>query len=793
MALAELMKLPYDYFESPLVLLWIIPMFFLTALLLRHQFVKLKDDPDVRKRKRRVRNVMMFTRTFMLFALLVALATPYVVHEIEFKGDPVVRVLSDNSSSMHVFDISSEKLVSELKNKIQVEARSFGSADDSPLGDALIGSMGESASVLVVSDGQVTSGTTLSDVGLLAQKFNASVSAISLDQVRGDASVEINGPGKTLDGVDNTFLVHVRHSGTLSSWHLKVSIDDEVVFDKETSESVVSIPKKLKEGYHRLVAQLLLSDAFAENNVFYKSVKAVAKPEVFLVSPAPDPLIWQLLRQSYTVQQGSVLPSDLSSYYAVVLDGVPASTIKPSVDGLTDFVINGNGLVVLGGKRAYEFGGYKDSSIETILPVTVGSAEREEGDVNVAVVADISGSMGAAVGLGKAVELGKSLIVSVLRDLAPTNKVGLVAFNKQGYILAPMKPMAEQKDLEDTIASLKEGGGTLIYTGLAIAIEMLRETSGSKNIIILTDGQTQSEQLDLGAVAAASQEDIRIYAIGVGTDINSKLLSQFAEITGGIYFQATESSRIKLLFGDLQEAKKRSEKNLVVLNPSHFITSGMELKSKISGFNQVLPKRAAQLLVTTDSGEPVLVVWRLGLGRTATIATDDGAFWAGDLLGKDSKLHTRTLSWAVGDPDRKSKEFIDIEDARVGGAAQVLVRSSQYPQAAGFTFYKTENDLYAASFMPNQTGFSKLLTGEFATNYPQEFTSAGANPELEQLVHSTGGRIFSASDVDGISKFVTERLKRKITAQDPIRLPFLIVALLMFLVEVLLRRLIKKD
>ena len=127
-----------------------------------------------------------------------------------------------------------------------------------------------------------------------------------------------------------------------------------------------------------------------------------------------------------------------------------------------------------------------------------------------------------------------------------------------------------------------------------------------------------------------------------------------ADVSNGVYFRATESSRLKILFGDVdEEEKEKGKMGLTVLNANHFITEDFEPKATIYGFNQVVPKTTGRLLVTTSTGEPVLTIWRLGLGRVASWATDDGSNWAGETLGKyNSRLHSRVFNWAIGDPDR---------------------------------------------------------------------------------------------------------------------------------------------
>ncbi len=791
MVLNELLLLPYQYLEQPYLLLALLPVAAFIIWFCRRNFSHVKLDEDTIRRRRTAAKFMTVSRILIALLLLIALATPFIIHEKSFTGDPLIKILVDNSSSMNVFSYDLQKLEQALKNKVNVEVKTFGSETTSNLGDAVLQGMESEGSLLVVSDGVVTSGTTLSDAARVATKFNTSINAIRLEAVKNDVAVQILGPSKVLEDTDNTFIVTLGRLGDKAT-HVQLKLDNEVIIEKDTNDKSISVTRKLSKGSHRFEASTS-SDFFAQNNMFYKSVKAVPKPRVFLWAQKETPIA-QLYKQVYEVDAGQALPQNLNNYYALVIDDIPAASLTEKIGQLTEFVVDGNGLFVVGGKNSFDNGNYKNSVIETILPVFVSSAEKKEGRVNVVLVADISGSMGAAVGLGTAVALGKSLIVSVLRDLAPENHVGMTAFNQDAYTIAPLLPMVQQTDLEDRIARLREGGGTQVFAGLARAVVMLQQTSGSKNIIVLTDGQSQSEETDITTAQAAANEGIKIYPIGVG-DTNDPLLQQLASITGGVYFKATEASRIKILFGNLDEEKKLAEKSLLVLDKNHFITADLNPKAKIYGFNQVLAKTGARLLMTTSSGEPALAVWRLGLGRVGVLATDDGSAWAGQLLGApESKVHVKTIHWAVGDPERKAADFIDIADARVHEPTQVVVRSpGAYPAALGYTFYKTDKDLYTASLIPNSTGFQKLLSGEFAVNYDREYDELGQSKDLASIVQSTGGKMFGIDEVDAIVDHTKQRLKRTVTTKEPFRLPFLLAAMIIFLLEIFVRRLLRTE
>ena len=80
-------------------------------------------------------------------------------------------------------------------------------------------------------------------------------------------------------------------------------------------------------------------------------------------------------------------------------------------------------------------------------------------------------------------------------------------------------------------------------------------------------------------------------------------------------------------------------------------------------------------------------------GKCKGPCTDDGNAWSGELLNaKNSNVISRMFNWVIGDPDRKSKEFVDVRDTRVFETTELLIRSQTPPKAEGYSFYKTRKE-----------------------------------------------------------------------------------------------------
>jgi len=704
-----------------------------------------------------------------------------------------VKLLVDNSTSMELFEDFSNELAQKLEKKLTVEVKTIGEKGNSAIGDAVLNNLEPHDSIVLISDGNSNAGASLGDVALFASKLNSSINTIDLNPIHDDAGVVILGPSKSQEGIENKFSIIINKVGQAKAVPVKVTYDNEVVIDETTSQTVLQFTKLLTPGYHKITAQIQSEDFFLQNNVYHKTVKVVQKPKLFFYSETPSPMK-TLLDQVYIVESGSTLPP-LNDYYAIAINNMNADTLKTTTDVLNDFVADGNGMVVIGGDNSYDRGDYKNSLFETILPVYIAAPGKKEGETSIVIVVDISGSTSASFGDSTTVDMEKALALGAYHDLGMNTRLAVVAFNTKAYLISEPSYVYEKQGLEDKIGRLSHGGGTLVSSGLLKAISILEEMAGGKNIILISDGKTQAEAATIEAAKLAQNMGIKIYTVGVGPTTNEPLMQQVADVANGIYFRATESSRLKILFGDLDEEEQKSNKmSFEILDSNHFITAGIEPKAFIYGFNNAKPKTTARLLATTSTGEPVLTVWRLGLGRIAALSTDDGSEWAGDLLGKEnSNILIRTFNWAIGDPERKSQEFIEIADTRVNEPTEVIVKSKTVPKSDQGVFYKIDEDMYATTITPAETGFQNILTATFAVNYPAEYEMMGLNPELKKIAESTGGKMFDKDDVDGIIEFTKTKAKRSVVTKQTVRQPFIIAAIILLLIEIFIRRISRKE
>ena len=161
--------------------------------------------------------------------------------------------------------------------------------------------------------------------------------------------------------------------------------------------------------------------------------------------------------------------------------------------------------------------------------------------------------------------------------------IGIVLF--AAHALSKLPLTLDKQLLATTIRELNLGDidpdGTLLFTGIATAINRLRHsTARSKIIVVLTDGvPSENDPIDAEMVMQLAREfGIKIYTLGVGraeeayrydqfgrvvaapSSIDVALLKKLAEQTGGCFYRAHTPAELKKAYAAI-DALERTEIN----------------------------------------------------------------------------------------------------------------------------------------------------------------------------------------------------------------------------------------
>jgi hypothetical protein len=759
------------WFESPLFLL-LIPI---AAAAL--YYVLIADGTGSERR----RYALLASRVVVVSLLIMAFAQPYVVQTTTVEGEERVHVLIDGSESMQVFEDVGEEIASEVESEgVNVETTRIAQGNSSPIGDAVMSNIERDGSVLLVSDGQVTDGRSLVSAAEAARAVNAQVNAVNLSATETEKNVWVEGPSKASQGVEETFSVCVggvnldQTGGTAT-----VEVDGQQVAQKDSTAGCEEFTHSFDStGSYEMTATVDAAgqDTYTNNNEFYKTVRVVERPRILYVSQNRYPLL-ELLDQLYDVETAETVPSDLSGYYAVVTQNLPANNAG-DLESLQEFVIDGNGLLVAGGPNAYDTGGYEESILGDIVPVKSGETSRTS---DLVLLIDVSGST------QEGIDVEKGLALDALEQMGDGNRVGVVAFNHNAYSVQEMRELSTARgEIERSIQRLQSGGSTDISIGLQGAEDML---GGSGNIILISDGivDEQRRGTAIDTARRLGAQDINVVSVGVGElSTNEDVMRSIADASGGSYFRATDTERLRILFGGQDRQPEGS--GLTIVDSSHFITDGVETSAELPSAHEVSVKATGRFLVSTGSGDVALASGRYGLGRVVSVTAHTGNGVLGGLLSEpDSALVSRSVNWAIGDPERLTTDVYDVEDTNVGQTTEISYRGGTRP-SGGLDFSQTSENMYVATVTPTERGFKTAGNAKYAVNYAPEYAGFGMSSSVYRATESTGGGVYEPSETGAIAQEVRSHASEPRETQRDLSWIALLVALLVYLVEVSLRR-----
>jgi Ca-activated chloride channel homolog len=226
-------------------------------------------------------------------------------------------------------------------------------------------------------------------------------------------------------------------------------------------------------------------------------------------------------------------------------------------------------------------------------PQTEVSLPRIEG--NVILAFDVSGSMAADDLQPTRMEAAKAAARDFIEQQPPSVQIGVVSFSEssfsvqaptddQGAVLAAINRLTPQRGTSlgfgiltslNAIAAAEAPQKSRFYSNLTPTPEgepaptptpVPPGTHTSSVIVLLTDGENNASPDPLVAAQTAANHGVRVYTIGIGSTagsllhiegltirsrLNEDLLQQIAQITDGVYYNATNEQDLQAIYHNL--------------------------------------------------------------------------------------------------------------------------------------------------------------------------------------------------------------------------------------------------
>lgn len=358
------------------------------------------------------------------------------------------------------------------------------------------------------------------------------------------------------------------------------------------------------------------------------------------------------------------------------------------LDNLETYVKDyGCGFVCCGGENSFALGGYRNTVLETVLPVDMMlRSVNENPSMAMVMVIDHSGSMS-----GSADDSGISNLDIAIRsacvavdNLLDEDYVGVLTFDDKYEWQVELDNIGNRKEIKDKIQKIKEGGGTTIKPSLQEACAALAKCDASvKHVVLLTDGMGETSDYS-DVVAAYAQNGITLSTVAVGVGSDTQLLERLADECGGRYYYSDISSDIPRIFA--QEVFLGGDSYIqngtfaLKVQGSHELTGNLFTEGwpLLYGYISATPKTASNpVIMSAEKGDPILTTWQYGLGRTVAWNSDVTGEWSGAFAGQDDyvQMWKRIVDYAAGNVSM-GEDSVDV--VSVGERTEVVYRTQDY-------------------------------------------------------------------------------------------------------------------
>ena len=502
--------------------------------------------------------------------------------------------------------------------------------------------------VVLMSDGNETHGDLLAEVNRAAD-FGIRLFAHEIDYephpevliqgVDAPESIEVGAPFHMTARIFSTHDDRV----DLTLWQGDYR-DDEQTVDIEAGITEVRFQTEVSEpGFQEFQLEMNVhgEDTHEENNEYIHTAHITGEPRILYVEGemrARHYLQRALSDEDFDVEVRSPagVPTsmeELENFDLVFLSDVHADDFSSEQMDLFDTYVRrlGGGLVMAGGEDSFGPGGWQGTPIEDLMPVTFeGQEQHDTPSLAVLLVIDRSGSMSEH----RRMELAREAARAAVRELDGDAEIGILAFDHEVTTIAPIQPIANRARILNQINRIQIRGGTDIALALDGAYdEMVFNPARVRHVILLTDGISPEENIFTEIMPAMRVEDITVTTVAVGDGAETSLMRRVADAGNGRFYFTNQPYAVPQIFID--ETRAVAQSSLIeepiraqVAGRAQFM-EGIDLEQApyLLGYVSTTPRPEADVLLNTDSGEPLLAQWRVGMGQTVAFTSDIKNRW----------------------------------------------------------------------------------------------------------------------------------------------------------------------
>ena len=631
--------------------------------------------------------------------------------------------------------------------------------------------------------------------------------------------------------VDETFPVRaIVETTTDTEIQVRLYRNDTPVTEPQTitlkqGRQPINFPQRIsEEDIYKYRIELAVDNATGdnpENNTGYSVTRVYGTPHILYLEGDPGQTkalktVLEMNSLAVEVLSPSEFPTDLVALQnsdVMILSNVSADDLSAlQMEHIESYVRDlGKGLVIIGGNRAFGRGGYHDTPLEQVSPVEMTPRQKKE-SLALMLVVDASGSMANYIGPDQKIQLALEGVRASIRALDDEDRVGVIAFAAKIRMDHPLTTAHEEILRE--VGKLRPGSGTKMYPALEKAYERLQTVDAKqKHILLLSDGKSEGDFIPLAKRIAAAKMTLSTIAIG---DADRASMKAIAEAGGGGYRDVRNISELPKIMADevrqTQQYTVQEPFQPIVNDGDYPMLAGIDRAPKLYGYIATSEKELAQIYIHSHEDHPILAGWNYGLGRSIAFTSDVKPGWGADWIEWENfgKFWVQVVNWVL--PSTTNASDFDLKATHQNGRGELLINTVSTLATHGITFEARiarpnaegevvelrrvtptqysgefpvhERGPYLATVQKNRDGQVENTAHEsLVLSYPTEFTEFETNRRLLNELASRTNGIFEPS-----SKQIAQHRGKAIEHLKPLSFTLLIVSLILFVLEMILRR-----
>lgn len=518
--------------------------------------------------------------------------------------------------------------------------------------------------IVLMSDGNENIGDVMGAVAQ-AKSQGVSVDAVALGASRGsDVFVQkVQVPTKLKKGQPFEAKIFIQadeaQEATVRLYRNDVPLGEQKV-KLEAGKNLFSFPQTLPDqGFYNYDVRVdAVGDLLPQNNRAMSFASVKGDPRVLIISGElglDDTLAAALRTAKLDVRVTGVtgLPTSLAemdSYDAIFLCNVSAGDLGRDTMGLIESAVRdfGVGLVCIGGENAFAAGGYRNTPLETTLPVSMELDSKKVLPPGAVVL--VMHGMEFADGN----QVARDCAQGVLNALGPDDELGVILWDGTDNWVHELKKVGNKKEAGRAIAGMNQGDLGSFQGVLEQSHKALKASKASlKHIIVFSDGDPAKPSPEL--MQQIVDDRITVSTVLIAGHVGPETMIEIADRGHGRFHNVTSPSMLPQIFiketAVILKSAIYEEPFKPQVKASSELTRGIAATDypQLLGYVASSVKPRAETPLFTEKGDPLLAHWQYGLGRAVAFTSDARAKWAKNWLGWEryKQFWSQIAQWSL--------------------------------------------------------------------------------------------------------------------------------------------------